>query len=72
MTTMQLELPFMVEDPQLRAARAIEHMGERFEKNRKALHAKNSAMQQKIDALTYEFEAIKAALCKGQMEFKFT
>lgn len=69
--TLQLELPFITEDPNLRAARAIEHIESRFEKNRKSLHVKVSNQQSKIDQLEHEFSMLKAMLCKGQLEFKF-
>ncbi len=71
MTTTQLELPFISEDPQLRAARAIEYIEVRFDKNRKSLHMKVGQQQKKIDQLEHEFELLKQAICKNQMEFKF-
>jgi hypothetical protein len=71
MSAMQLELPFISEDPQLRVCRAIEYIEARFEKNRKALHMKNGKLQNKIDELEYKFKILEQALCKGQLEFKF-
>jgi len=71
MTVLQLELPFMTEDPDLRVCRAIEHIESRFERNRKSIHAKISMQQSKIEQMEHEFEMIKAMLCKGQLEFKF-
>lgn len=72
MTMTQLELPFMTEDPVLRVTVAIESMEERFQKNRRALFAKTSERDKKIDTALHEWEVIKAALCRGQLEFKFT
>lgn len=69
--TLQLELPFILEDPDMKVNRAIEHIETRFERNRKSLHVKVSNQQSKIDQLEHEFEMIKAMICKGQLEFKF-
>lgn len=71
MTSLQLELPFISEDPDLRAARAIEHIEHRFEKNRKALHMKNGILKNEIMQLKHELEMLKSAICQGQLQFKF-
>lgn len=71
MSAAQLELPFMYEDPDLKVIRAIERIDTRFENNRKALHAKNSAMQSKISLLEKKLEILESALCKGQVKVTF-
>ena len=71
MSAAQLELPFMYEDPDLKVIRAIERIDTRFELNRKALHAKNSAMQSKITLLEKKLEILESALCKGQVKVTF-
>jgi hypothetical protein len=71
MTAIQLELPFMQEDTDSRLMRYQEQMDSRFEKNRKALHAKNAAITKEVQDIRLDLEMLKAAICKGQMVFKF-
>ncbi|OGT44266.1 MAG: hypothetical protein A3F13_02550 [Gammaproteobacteria bacterium RIFCSPHIGHO2_12_FULL_40_19] len=68
MTAMQLELPFMMEDPHLRAIRIFE---DRFERNRKSLHAKNGEVIKRVDTVEQKVDFLIDAICKGKVEFKF-
>lgn len=62
MTTMQLELPFMMEDPYLRAIKIME---ERYDKSRKALFARNNEVKKELDEIKHEFSMWKQAICNG-------
>ena len=62
MTTMQLELPFMTQDPYLRAIKIME---ERYDKSRKALFARNSEVKKELEEIKHEFSMWKQAICKG-------
>jgi len=68
MTAIQLELPFIHEDPDLRVNRAIERLQKRFEQNRKSLHAKNSELLK----ITYELQEkvvfLERMICKDSSE----
>ncbi len=71
MTALQLELPFIHEDPELRINRALERMKDSTERNRKALHAKTGeALKIALDVLE-RLERIERNLCHGNMELKF-
>lgn len=63
MTVAQLELPFMQEDPQMRM---IQYMEDRFDRNRKSLHAKTSSIAKEVDELKHRFAILEAVICKGQ------
>jgi hypothetical protein len=71
MTTTQLELPFIEEDPNLRAARAEERFKSFQDKMRKVMYARLGEEKKKRLELEHEFELLKQAICKNQMEFKF-
>lgn len=71
MTTIQLELPFILEDPEHRVNRALETIETRFERNRKSLHVKTSQMAKKVNDVDARLSWIEAFICRGQMELKF-
>ena len=71
MTSMQLELPFISEDPNLRAARAEESMKSFQDRIRKALFAKSSDDKKRINELEHRLQVIESAICQGKLEFKF-
>lgn len=71
MTTAQLELPFMTQDPQMRLIKYLEDMQERFDRNRKCQFAKISSNTKEIDEIKHELAILKAVMCKGQLEFNF-
>lgn len=71
MTTAQLELPFMAQDPQMRLIQYMEGLEERFNRNRKSLHAKASSTAKEVDELKHKLAVLEAVICKGQLEFIF-
>ena len=64
MTVMQLELPFMKEDPETRINRVLDKLQNRFEKNRKCLFVKNSELRAMISELQYKIDVIEKNICK--------
>ena len=71
MTALQLELPFIVEDPNLRAARTQQKNEKMLDKRTRCMFGRLGQQDNRIDELEREFQMIKAMLCKGQLEFKF-
>jgi len=69
--TLQLELPFIIEDPNLREARTQQKTEKTLDKRTRAMFGRIGQQDNRIDELEREFEMIKAMLCKGQLEFKF-
>lgn len=65
MTAIQLELPFIHEDPEIRVNRAIDRLQERFDKNRKSLHAKNSELLKITHELQEKVCFLERMICKG-------
>lgn len=68
MTLMQLELPFMTEDPQFRAIKIME---DRLEKSRKALFAKHGEVNKRVETIEQKVDILIGAICKGQVELKY-
>lgn len=64
--TLQLELPFMAEDPDLKVNRAIERLQNQHERVRKSLYAKNSELIKITYSLQAEVEFLKRMLCNGE------
>jgi hypothetical protein len=71
MAVLQLELPLISEDPDLRINRAIERMQERFDKNRKSLHAKNSELLKITYELQEKVSFLEKMLCQHSEGLKF-
>jgi len=71
MTVMQLELPFIAEDPHLREVRTQQKTEKTLDKRTRAMFGRLGQQDNRIDELEREFEMIKAMLCKGQLEFRF-
>ena len=69
MTALQLELPFILEDPNLRAARAEESFKSYQDKMRKAMYAKLSEEKKRILDLEHRLNVIESAICRGKLEF---
>jgi len=70
MTTMQLELPFLFEDVNLRAARIEEKFSAYQDKMRKAMYAKLGEEKKKRMELENRLNVIESAICQGKLEFK--
>lgn len=70
MTVIQLELPFLHEDPDLRVNRAIERLQDRFDKNRKSLHAKNSELLKITYELQEKVSFLERMLCKNTSDLR--
>jgi len=70
MAVIQLELPFISEDPDLRVNRAIERLQDRFDKNRKSLHAKNSELLKITYELQEKVSFLERMLCKNTSDLR--
>ena len=66
-TLVQLELPFMMEDPYLRS---IKNMEDRYDRSRKAQFAKVGEVKKEVDEIKHEFSMWKQAICQGSVGVK--
>ncbi len=70
MTTMPLDLPFIYEDPYLRAVRAEEDYNAYKHKLRKAMFARLGEERKKLIELENRLTIIESGICQGKVEFK--
>ena len=71
MAALQLELPFIHEDPELRVNRALERLEDSAQRNRKSLHAKTGQALKIVYELQEKVERLERELCHGRMELRF-
>jgi len=69
--TLQLELPFLDEEPNLRAVRTQQKTENTLDKRTRCMFGRLGQQDNRIETLEQKLAYIEAAICKGQLEFKF-
>jgi hypothetical protein len=64
---MSKQLLLFEEKVEEKILREFELLKEKYEKNRKSLHAKNGELQRKYDEITHRLNIFEAMVCSGKI-----